>query len=152
MRRSEREIKDPGSIENILNKSEICRLGLVNKGLAYIVPMNFGYADGYIYFHSANEGTKIDILKKNPKVSFEIDTDHMVIKSDISCNWSASYFSIVGYGIVEFIDDPAGKKDALNVIMEKYSKKKDWEFSGKVVDKTTIFRISIEELSCKGSQ
>ncbi|MCK5220561.1 MAG: pyridoxamine 5'-phosphate oxidase family protein, partial [Candidatus Aminicenantes bacterium] len=85
MRRSERKITDPEVIEYILNKGDICRLGLINKGLAYIVPMNFGYEGGYIYFHSANEGTKIDILKQNPKVSFQIDIDHMIVEGDSAC-------------------------------------------------------------------
>ena len=152
MRRSERKITDPEVIEYILNKGDICRLGLINKGLAYIVPMNFGYEGGYIYFHSANEGTKIDILKQNPKVSFQIDIDHMIVEGDSACNWSASYLSIIGNGVVEFIYDAVAKKNALNVIMEKYSGRLGWEFPGKVVDRTSIFRVFIKEISCKGSK
>ncbi|MCK5004911.1 MAG: pyridoxamine 5'-phosphate oxidase family protein [Candidatus Aminicenantes bacterium] len=152
MRRSERKITDPEVIEYVLNKGDICRLGLVNEGLAYIVPMNFGYKGGYIYFHSASEGTKIDILKQNPKVSFEIDIDHRIVEGDSACNWSASYLSIIGNGVVEFIDDAVAKKNALNVIMGKYSERKDWEFPGEVVDKTSIFRLFIKEISCKGSK
>ncbi|MCK5220156.1 MAG: pyridoxamine 5'-phosphate oxidase family protein, partial [Candidatus Aminicenantes bacterium] len=68
------------------------------------------------------------------------------------CNWSASYLSIIGNGVVEFIDDAVAKKNALNVIMEKYSGRLDWEFPGKVVDRTSIFRIFIKEISCKGSK
>ncbi len=152
MRRSERKITDSEVIEYVLNKGDICRLGLVNEGLAYIVPMNFGYEGGYIYFHSASEGTKIDILKQNPKVSFEIDIEHRIVEGDSACNWSASYLSIIGNGVVEFIDDAVAKKNALNVIMRKYSERKDWQFPGKVVDKTTIFRLFIKEISCKGSK
>ncbi len=152
MRRSERKITDPEAIEYILNRGYICRLGLINKGLAYIVPMNFGYEGGYIYFHSASEGTKIDILKQNPKVSFQIDIDHRSVEGDSACNWSASYLSIIGNGVVEFIDDAVAKKNALNVIMEKYSGRLGWEFPGKVVDRTLIFRIFIKEISCKGSK
>lgn len=152
MRRSEKKITDPEVIKYVLNKSDICRLGLINKGLAYIVPMNFGYEAGYIYFHSAGEGTKINILKNNPKVSFEIDIDHRVIEGDSACNWSASYLSVIGNGDIEFIDDAVAKKSALNVIMKKYSGGSDWEFTGKVVDKTSIFRLSIKDMSCKGSK
>lgn len=152
MRRSERKITDPEIIEYILNKGDICRLGLINAGLAYIVPMNFGYDGEYIYFHSAREGTKIDILKQNSKVSFEIDTDHRIVEGDSACNWSASYLSVIGNGVIEFIDDAVAKKNALNVIMEKYSTISDWEFPEKVVDKTLIFRLSIKEMSCKGSK
>jgi len=152
MRRSEKKITDQVVIDNVLNKGDICRLGLINNGLAYIVPMNFGYNGGYLYFHSANEGTKIDILKQNPKVSFEVDTDHRVVEGDSACNWSAAYFSIIGNGVVEFIDDPDAKKNALNMIMEKYSGRSNWEFPVKVVDKTSIFRLFVKEMSCKGSK
>lgn len=152
MRRSEREITDPDIITSVLVEGDICRLGLIDKDLAYIVPMNFGYEEGYIYFHSAGEGTKIDILKQNPKVSFEIDMDHKVVEGDSACNWSASYLSIIGDGVVEFIYDASEKTRALNVIMNKYSGRSNWEFPGKVVGKTTIFRLCIKDMSCKGSK
>ena len=152
MRRHEREITDPSIIRSVFDEGDICRLGLIDNKLAYIVPMNFGYENGYIYFHSAEEGKKIDILKENPEASFEIDINHRVRESKTACNWSASYLSVIGSGKIEFIHDPVDKVKALNVIMEKYSGRKDWPFTGKMIGKTSIFRLVINNIFCKGSK
>ncbi|MEN8223647.1 MAG: pyridoxamine 5'-phosphate oxidase family protein [Acidobacteriota bacterium] len=151
MRRSEKEISDPEIIRSVFERGDICRLGLINKGLAYIVPMNFGYKGGYLYFHSANEGTKIDLLKQNPKVSFEVDINHVINKAESACNWGASYISVIGSGTIEFIKNHKEKERALKLIMEKYSGRKEWTFSKKNVDQTAIFTLLIKEISCKGS-
>ena len=64
MRRSEKEITDKLAIEKIINASLVCRLALSDGNQPYIVPLCFGYQDRTLYFHSALEGKKIDILKK----------------------------------------------------------------------------------------
>ena len=61
MRRLDKEIKDSDVIQEILQNSEICRLGLVDGNEAYIVPVNYGYKDGVIYMHSAPNGRKMEI-------------------------------------------------------------------------------------------
>ena len=152
MRRSEKEIIDPEIIKSIFESADICRIGLIDGDMAYIVPMNFGYENRYIYFHSAVEGRKIDILKSNPKVSFEIDVDHKIIESGPACSWSASYLSVMGHGEVEFIHDLIEKKRGLNLIMKKYSGKNEWAFPDETVARTLIFRISFKYISCKGSR
>jgi len=152
MRRSEKEITDSEIIRSVLIEGDICRLGLIDHGQAYIVPMNFGYEDNYIYFHSAGEGTKIDILKENPEVSFEIDIRHRIRENEKACSWSASYMSVMGSGRVDFILDQPGKVRALNVIMNKYSGRADWHYNDETVKKTTLFRLFIKEISCKESK
>ena len=64
MRRKEKEIKDKKEIEQIFKYSHVCRLGIFDGKMPYIVPMNFGYRDNILYFHSALEGRKVDIQKK----------------------------------------------------------------------------------------
>ncbi len=59
MRRKEKEIADKSEIESIIRKSLVCRLGIVDAGLPYIVPLCFGYDNGALFFHSAKEGRKI---------------------------------------------------------------------------------------------
>ena len=68
MRRKDKEITDIKSIEKIIQKSKVCRLGLSLNDTPYIVPVCFGYRAKTLYFHSAQEGKKIDIIKKNKKL------------------------------------------------------------------------------------
>jgi len=73
MKRSEREIKDRKEIEAIIERADVCRLGLSDDNMPYIIPMNFGYKDNRLYFHCAKKGKKIDIIKRNNSTCFEMD-------------------------------------------------------------------------------
>ena len=84
MRRKDREVSDFEDIMDIINHCDVCRV-VVNDGeFPYIIPMNFGteVVDNqlYLYFHSAKEGKKIDLFKKNNKVTFEMDCEHNIIR------------------------------------------------------------------------
>lgn len=152
MRRSEKEVTDPDIINLVLNEGEICRLGLIDQGRAYIVPMNFGYENNTLYFHSATGGKKIGLLKDNPEISFEIDIRHRIVEESAACGWSAFYLSVIGAGKVEFISTLSGKVEAMNLIMKKYSGKDNWEFNKQTLQRTALFKLCIEEISCKGSE
>lgn len=93
MRRTDREVTDPEKIQDIVNRCTCCRIGFNDIGEVYIVPLNFGYqknGDTYVvYFHGAHEGRKIDLIKKNPKVCFEMDTNYKLTEADIACGYSA---------------------------------------------------------------
>lgn len=75
MRRKEREITDRAVMEEIIQGTEVCRMGLCDGGTPYVVPMNFGYQDGKVYMHSAVEGRKLDTIRKNPEARpfFKVD-------------------------------------------------------------------------------
>ncbi len=151
MRRKEKEITVRKDIEQIIKEAHVCRLGMFDGEMPYIVPMNFGYSDNTLYFHSALSGRKIEILNKNPDVCFEIDIPGEVIKSKEACSWSMNYRSVIGEGRVQFIKDTSEKIDAFNIIMNQYSEKDNWEFKEKMFEKTLIFKVKIENISAKRS-
>ena len=151
MRRKEKEITDKKEIEHIFKEALVCRLGMFDGEKPYIVPLNFGYKDNTIYFHSALAGKKIDILKKNPDVCFEIDIPGKTINSEKACNWSMAFISIIGEGKVLFLNDATDKINALNIIMEHYSDTNEWDFNKKMMGKTLVFKVEIENISAKRS-
>jgi len=120
MRRCEREIRDEKEIHEILEKGLVCRLGLCDGQQPYVVPMNYGCRNGYMYFHCAREGRKIEILKKNNRVCIEVDTDTRIVQGDAPCRWTTKYRSVIGSGKARIIDDEKDKKDGLDVIMAHY--------------------------------
>ena len=69
MRRKDREITDFDEMMKIIAKCDTCRLALFDDEFPYIIPLNFGtnIENGqlYLYFHSAKEGTKLDLIRKN---------------------------------------------------------------------------------------
>lgn len=151
MRRSEKEIKDSAVIEQILHGAEVCRIGLSKDNQPYIVPMNFGYQDKCLYLHSAKEGKKIEFIKANNNTCFEVGVDYQINGAEKPCNWSMDYSSVIGFGKAYIIDNLEEKKEALDIIMRKYSGEVAFEYLDKAVEKIIIIKVIIEEITGKGS-
>ncbi len=151
MRRRDKEINNLEQIETILDKAQVCRIAMYDGRIPYIVPMNFGYSNNFLYFHSALKGKKIDILKKNNKVCFEVATDLEVIKADEPCKWGMRYLSVIGTGQASLVEDLGEKEQALNIIMEKYSGRANFKFPVTALAKVAIIKIEIEEMTGKKS-
>ncbi|MBC7960501.1 MAG: pyridoxamine 5'-phosphate oxidase family protein, partial [Vallitaleaceae bacterium] len=122
MRRSEREIKELDEIEQILRTAKVCRVSMVDDGKPYLVPLNFGYQDKALYFHSAKSGRKIEILKNNNNVCFEVDIDMVIVEGERACDYCARYNSVIGFGKAIFIEEEAQKMKALDILMGQYVK------------------------------
>ena len=148
MRRKEKEIKSKEEIESVIKKALVCRLGMADENRPYIVPLSFGYRDGSLFFHSAKEGKKLDIIRKNNKVCFEIDTDHEIAESEKACKWGMKYKSVIGFGNAFIIEDTESKKTALNVIMGHYSGR-SFEFEEKEMNRFVIIKVEIESMTGK---
>ena len=150
MRRTDKEIKDGAEIEEILNCGRVCHLGLVDNGLPYVVPVNYGYLDGCLYVHSAREGRKIDILRRNNLVSFSIHIDDGLVQSDVACNWGMRYQSVMGTGVAVLIEDRTEKEEALRIIMKHYAGPVS-VFEEARLDSILIIKVRIESLTGKKS-
>ena len=151
MRRAEKEITNRRELETILSKATICRLGLLDQNIPYIVPLNFGYKNNCLYFHSAPEGKKIDLIRKKNNVSFEVDIDHGITNTGIPCNWSLTYKSIIGQGKARLLEDSAQKQEALNIIIDHYAPGTTYEFTEKNLRKVLIIKIDITHMTGKKS-
>lgn len=149
MRRKDRQINDSQLIEEILQTALICRIGMIAGDRPYIVPMNFAYHDQCLYLHSAREGRKIEILKKNKQICFEIEQQTELVKSDDPCKWSMRYLSIIGFGRAFLIDDILAKKASLDIIMQKYSSQQSFEYPDNALNKILIIKIEIDEMTGK---
>jgi nitroimidazol reductase NimA-like FMN-containing flavoprotein (pyridoxamine 5'-phosphate oxidase superfamily) len=150
MRRKEKEITDKTAMESIIGKSSVCRLALSEEDRPYIVPLCFGYEDDTLYFHSAREGRKLDILRKNNKVCFEFDIDHEIVEAEEACGWGMKFQSIIGFGKGSIIDAIESKRKALNIIMQQYSGN-SYEYPDKAVRKIVIIKVEIAHMTGKQS-
>ena len=151
MRKKEREITDNSAIETIIKKSLVCRLALSDDTTPYIVPLCFGYKDKALYFHGPQEGKKIDIIKKNPTVCFEFDTDTEIVKAKDACRWSMRYKSVIGFGKAVLLEDTEETQRALTIIMSHYSDG-PFEFNDAALKKTAVIKVEIERMTGKQSK
>jgi hypothetical protein len=152
MRRNDREISNISEIESIISGSDVCRIALANGNTPYIVTMNFGYRAGEnpcLFFHCAPEGKKLQMIRKNNFVCFEMDCDHKVSKGEKGCDWGMSYRSVIGYGKIFIINGENDKIAGLTHIMNHYNGSGDYLFDEKVLSRTMVLRLEISEMTGK---
>lgn len=153
MRRKDREVTDFNTMLEIMQRCDCCRLGLFDNGSVFIVPLNFGiYERGgqiRLYFHCAKEGRKIDLIKSNRCVGFEMDTDHLLVKNKVSCECTFKYSSIIGKGNAAMVEDSGEKVFGLQRIMEHYGDTSLRDFSPAALEHVAVIRMDIINLTCK---
>ena len=150
MRRHEMEIADPRAIEAILQQAMVCRVAMCDGDRPYVVPLTYGYADGCLFFHSAREGRKMDVLARNPKVCFEADLVEEWLPAEQPCAWSVRYRSVIGFGRATLVDEPQEKKRALDVIMRHYGGS-SYEYTEKALASVAVVKVEVEHMTGKSS-
>jgi nitroimidazol reductase NimA-like FMN-containing flavoprotein (pyridoxamine 5'-phosphate oxidase superfamily) len=150
MRRKDKEISETSSMNAILKKAAVCRLGMVDGDKPYVVPLCFGFQDDVLYFHSALKGQKIDCIQNNPNVCFEFDLIGEPKESEEPCSWAMNYQSVIGFGKAVFVEESDEKHKALNLIMAQYSDQQ-YQFPQNKVDATAIIKVEIESMTGKQS-
>jgi nitroimidazol reductase NimA-like FMN-containing flavoprotein (pyridoxamine 5'-phosphate oxidase superfamily) len=152
LRRSEREIVDRETIDSIIARSKVCRLGLIVDGRPYVIPLSFGYDGTAVFFHTAMAGKKVAGLQERNQVCIEFDIPGDLVTSPEACRWSMAYESVIAYGTVEVLESVAEKRSALMTIMRHYAEDaRDWSFPASVVDKTLVLRVPLHEVTGKAS-
>jgi hypothetical protein len=150
MRRKDKEITEQNELEEIIKRAHVCRLAVSYEAMAYIIPMSFGYVERVLYFHSAPEGLKLSILRENPKVSFELEIDTQVVPGKRGCDWTMRYQSVIGFGEVEFIEEPEGKREAMRIIMQHYTDEVG-PIEDSALSMVTLFKLNVSTMTGKKS-
>jgi nitroimidazol reductase NimA-like FMN-containing flavoprotein (pyridoxamine 5'-phosphate oxidase superfamily) len=153
MRRKDREVRDINDIEEILRQCKTCHVAMVDKGAPYVIPLSYGYRiiDNKaleLYFHSAHEGRKLDVLNRDNRVCFEISCEGEPVHSETPCNSGYYYTSVIGFGEVVFIEETEEKCDALSVLF-KHQTGKDIEFAPGQANSVCVFKIVSTEFAGK---
>lgn len=148
MRRKEREITDRHEIDSILTCGRVMHLALSDGDAPFLVPLFYAYDGTSIFFHSANVGTKIEILRRNPRVCFSVSLDHGFIESEQACDFEARHRTVIGHGTASFIDSDEEKIRALDRIVGRFSEK-HFTYPKANLRGTAVIRISIATLKGK---
>ena len=143
-------ITDKEIIEQTINESPVCYVGMVDGDDPYVIPMNFGYNNGTIYLHSGPKARSIDILNRNNKVCITFSTGHQLTfqHPQVACSYSMKARSVLALGNVRFIESPEEKTKALNIIMKQYSDKA-FKYSDPAVANVKIWEIKVIQMTCK---
>ncbi|MCL4458128.1 MAG: pyridoxamine 5'-phosphate oxidase family protein [Nitrospirae bacterium] len=150
MRRSKKEIKDKTIIVELLNTCHVGRLGTIGKdGYPMVKPLNFAYHDGKIYFHTAKEGEKIEDIKRDNRVCFEVDLPIAYVKGTMSdpCKAEYLYRSVIIKGRAYAVEDINERISGLKCLMQKYQPEGGYgDFLEEKLNITGVVGIDIEEM------
>ena len=152
MTKRERQVTDPDQILHILDAGKVLHLGLAVDNVPYVVPMNYGYTmeDGRLtlYLHSALQGRKLDMIRANPNVFFEIDCDRMPFSGRVPCQYGLVYSSVMGRGTAAIVEDVEEKKQAMTILMRTQTGK-EFSFEDRLVSIVAVIRIDVAEYTAK---
>lgn len=144
-------ITDRKEQEDIISQCDVCFVGITEAdGTPYVIPMNFGYADGVIILHSAPEGKNISLLELNNKVCVTFCTERKLVYQhpDVACSYSMNARSVVCKGSVLFIEDLAEKESALNLTMKNYTDR-PFKYSKPALVNVKVWRVTVDEMTAK---
>ncbi len=152
MTKRELQITDENQIRAILDEAKVLHLGLCVDNEPYVVPMNYGYRmeNGRltIYLHSALQGKKLDMIRANPRVFFEMDCGRVSFEGEKPCQYGLAYSSVMGRGEARIIEDVEEKKQAMSLLM-KTQTEKDFTFEDRLVSIVAVVRIDVTEFTAK---
>jgi len=115
-------IESRDEMETLLREEVIGYLGLSMDGQPYVVPVNYAYVEGKIYFHCALTGLKLDHIRSNPQVCFTVARQTGRVREHANqdpCHVDSD--SVICYGTARIIDTPEGRKPALNAFNARFS-------------------------------
>ena len=146
-----RFITDRKEKEDIINQCNVCYVGMIDEdGSPYVIPMNFGYADGEIILHSAPEGKHLRLLEKDNRVCITLSTEHKLVYQhpDVACSYSMSSRSVLCKGLVTFIDDLDEKEEKLNVLMKNFTDR-PFKYSKPALANVKVWIVKVDEMTSK---
>ena len=151
-------IKSKEKIIQFLNDENTGRISSIDEGgYPQIIPMNFVFINDSIYMHSHTKGEKLDNIRRNSKVGFEVDRNLEFLPSYFFDPNDASladtlYISVVIKGEANIINDVEEKVLALNGLMKKYQPEGNYEPMNKdmeVLDAVAVIKIIPNEMNGK---
>ena len=147
MRRQDREIKEFQEILSVMEHCDVCRIAMFDGEYPYLVPLNFGMETAgsrvTLYFHAANKGKKLELLRSNPRVCFEMDCNHQLHFDNRNGMCTMAYESVIGYGTILFLEEEKEKIHGLDLLTAHYHPKDNFYYNRAAVAYTEVFLLEV---------
>ena len=145
MRRKDRAVADSREIAAILSACKVCHLAIPDGGAPYVVPLNFGFTLEHgaltLYFHSAKQGRKLELLSRRPCVGFAVSRELGDVRADEPCRSGCCYESVLGSGTAEILTDTDEKCAALTRLMQHQFGGGEIAFTHAQAEGVCVFRV-----------
>lgn len=145
MRRKDRERKDPEFFDRVFAEAEVMFLAFNDNGPPYVIPVNFARNRDRIYIHSALAGKKLDLIAADNRVAFGLVAGVDIVREEATTH----YRSVCGAGIISVVQDREEKREALDLIGERYDAKCERPAPDRNIARVAILRVDILSLTGK---
>jgi uncharacterized protein len=138
---------DAKAVADILDCAEYLTLALSDEAGLYSVPVNFAYADGVVYFHSARKGRKFEALQRaeteGGSVAFSAAADLEMKTGTLACQWGYKFRCVLGAGPVRIVTSQEEMRLGLGVIMKKYAGADSFPYDENILAKTAVVALRV---------
>lgn len=161
IRMIKRECTDQVKIERFLQEAETGFLGMALENAPYVVPLNYVWFEGNIYFHGASEGRKMEIMQKNTNVCFTVSTSYGTMTDPVPAKTDTAYISVMIFGQATSLIDPTKATAVLQKMLEKYvpdyyqqplSQAHVEKYRSSMGSKTSIIEIKTDIITAKENE
>jgi uncharacterized protein len=161
IRMKKRECTDQKKIHQFLQVSETGYLGVTSEDLPYVVPLNFVWVDGNIYFHGASKGRKMEVLKQNSNVCFTVSASYGTLTDPVPAKTDTAYMSVMIFGRAKTLTDYSKATYVMQKMLEKYvpnyydqhlSQAHIERYRSSMGSKTAIIEIKTDILTAKENE
>jgi uncharacterized protein len=161
IRMKKRECTDREKIEGFLDMTETGYLGVSLADVPYVIPLNYVWYEGNIYFHGASEGRKMEILAKNSNVCFTVSASYGTMIDPVPAKTDTSYMSVMIFGKANIVTDLTKATSVMQKMLDKYvpsyyqhslSPVHVEKYRSSIGSKTSIIEIKTELLTAKENE
>jgi len=143
-------MKNSEEMKSLLDRMAVGHLAMTTKDGPYVVPVNYHFAEGFIYLHSGPKGRKIEALRRDPRVCFLVDEAGPQVRWDSGCGISQIYESVMCFGRAEFVEGLEEKRRILEMMIRKFlPPDSPFPLADGNVAGTTVIRIQMEWMTGK---
>ena len=147
------EVTNIIEILQIIEKAKVLHLALFDADYPYIVPLHYGYEykEGILifYMHCAKEGHKLDLIRSNPNVCIEVESDvELISGGDVACKYGSSFASVIGRGRAELIEDVQEKIRGLSLFMKNQTGR-EFNINEEMAATVEVIKVVISEFTAK---
>ena len=148
MRRKDRAMSEAEAI-SILETAQVGTLATVSEDhIPYLVPMSFVYEQGAIYLHCAVEGKKLDNIRSNNNICFNV----VEAVELLPAAFSTKYKSVTVFGKIAVVESQEEKRQSLIAIVKKYSPdfyEAGLQYIDNAIEKTKVLKIEVSRITGK---
>ncbi|MHA6484768.1 pyridoxamine 5'-phosphate oxidase family protein [Paenibacillus sp. strain BS8-2] len=161
VRLQKRLCTDQNKIEQFIKQGETGYLGLSDGGAPYVVPLNYVWLDGCLYFHGATEGRKMAIISRHAEACVTISESLGTIPHPVPAKTDTAYMSVMAFGRIELVSGLQEATEAMQAMLDKYAPGYYQErlssthverYVSSMGSKTAVFKLIISQLTAKENE